>query len=71
MKSSILIIGFGNIGQRHFQSFYVADKKLTIYIVDKNFEYTKNLIKKLYNNNNKIKIFVFRDLDKLKKNLFF
>ena len=28
MKNDILIIGFGNIGQRHFQSFYNLNKNL-------------------------------------------
>ena len=71
MKNNILIIGFGNIGQRHFQSFYASGEKLKIYIIDKNFEYTKKLIKKSYNTNNKIKIVVLNNLDKLKQKFFF
>lgn len=71
MKNNILIIGFGNIGQRHFQSFYASGEKFKIYIIDKNFKYTKNLIKKLYNTNSKIKIVVLNNLDKLKQKNFF
>jgi hypothetical protein len=71
MKNNILIIGFGNIGQRHFQSFYAKGEKLKIYIIDKNFEYTKNLIKKSYNTNSKIKIVVLNNLDRLQQKNFF
>ena len=40
MKNNILIIGFGNIGQRHFQSFYNLNKKFNIFIIEKKIKKT-------------------------------
>ncbi len=71
MKNNILIIGFGNIGQRHFQSFYNLNKKFNIFIIDKKIKKTLSLIKSQYNNNKKINVKVFDNLNKLKKKSFF
>ena len=46
MINSILIIGLGNIGERHFESVCNINKKLEIYLVDPNiFNSKKKLIK--------------------------
>lgn len=71
MKNNILIIGFGNIGERHFQSFYNLNKKFNIYIIEKNFKKTSDLIKNKYNKNKKINIQIFNNLSKLKNQFFF
>ena len=71
MKNNILIIGFGNIGQRHFQSFYNLNKKFNIFIIEKKFKKTANLIKNQYKINKKINIHIFNNLNKLKNHSFF
>ena len=71
MKNDILIIGFGNIGQRHFQSFYNLNKKFNIFIIDKKIKKTSALIKNQYYKNRKVKVKVFDNLGKLKKKKFF
>ena len=71
MKNNILIIGFGNIGQRHFQSFYNLNKNLNIFIIEKKFKKTVKIINKNYNYNKKINISVNNDLKKLKIKSFF
>lgn len=71
MKNNILIIGFGNIGQRHFQSFYNLNKKLNIFIIEKKFKKTVKIIKNNYSYNKKINIEVNNDLKKLKTKSFF
>ena len=71
MKNDILIIGFGNIGQRHFQSFYNLNKKFNIFIIDKKIKKTSALIKNQYDKNRKVKVKVFDNLNKLKKKNFF
>lgn len=71
MKNNILIIGFGNIGQRHFQSFYNLNKNFNIFIIEKKFKKTLKIIKKNYNYNKKINVNVNNDLKKLKIKSFF
>ena len=71
MKNDILIIGFGNIGQRHFQSFYNLNKKFNIFIIYKKIKNKSALIKNKYYKNRKVKVKVFDNLVKLKKKKFF
>ena len=70
MKNNILIIGFGNIGQRHFQSFYNSNKN-SIFLLLKKIKKTTNLIKNQYKINKKINIHILNNLNKLKIIPFF
>lgn len=49
MKKKILIVGFGNIGYRHFQSLYKFKNQYHFYLYDKNI---KNILNKLQANQN-------------------
>ena len=66
MKKKILIIGFGNIGYRHFQSLYKKRKQYTFYLYDKNIN---NILKKIKSQNN-IKVLT-KLLEKNIKNIKF
>lgn len=66
MKKKILIIGFGNIGYRHFQSLYKKKKQYTFYLYDKNIN---NILKKIKSQNN-IKVLT-KLLEKNIKNIKF
>ena len=62
--SNVLIVGFGNIGYRHFESLVSYKKIDKIFLYDKNYNKLKNFKKKFKTNN---KIVVLRSLNKNKK----
>ena len=66
MKKKILIIGFGNIGFRHFQALYKKNNFSKFYIYDKS---KKNIYSKI--NSNKNIIILNRFLEKKINNIFF
>ena len=59
MINNILIVGFGNIGKRHFESIYSNLKKINLYIIDPHISSfpKKNL------NNKSIKIYTSKYID--------
>ena len=71
MKNNILIIGFGNIGFRHFQSLYQSDRNLKITIIEKRITKSKKILKKFYNKKKNIKIVIHNSLNKVKEKFFF
>lgn len=62
---SVVIIGFGNIGKRHFESVSKNKKISKIYIFETNFQSVKN-----YKFNDDKRIYLKKEISKLNENIF-
>ena len=58
MIKAISIIGFGNIGKRHFESISKINYSLNIYLIDPLIEKDHLFIKKIKNKKHKIYYFI-------------